>query len=244
MEPRHEPINKIKLDQTISPSQIKRVDARLRAIYGEPRRRNGDPVSQLVGTILSQATTDVQSGRAYDALRARFPTWEQVRDAPLAQIETLIRPAGLSRQKAPRIQAALQYITRARGKITLNFLKKMSVAAARQWLMDIHGVGPKTASIILLFSLGLPAFPVDTHIWRIAKRLGWISEKDSAEKAHQILGENIPAENYYRVHVNLIRFGREICIARMPRCEICPLTDLCVYYQQSRVGHTRQKSGL
>src|SRR5919199_4324074 len=209
----------------LSPALVKKVDVRLGKIYGEPRRRGGDPVGQLVGTILSQATTDVQSGRAYDALRRRFPAWEQVRDARVSDIERLIRPAGLSRQKAPRIKAALQLIASERGRIELNFLKKMPVEEAKRWLMSIHGIGPKTASIILLFSFGLPAFPVDTHIWRIAKRLGWISPKDSAEKAHEILGRAISPERYYPFHVNLIRFGREICIARMPRCEICPLTD-------------------
>ncbi len=211
---------------------IVRADARLKKVFGEPRRRGGDAVGQLVGTSLSQATTDVQTARSYDNLRRRFPTWEQVRDARTSEIAALIRSSGLSAQKAPRIKAALQHITRERGKLDLNFLKKMPVEEARRWLMNITGVGPKTASIVLLFTFGMPAFPVDTHIFRITKRLGWVPEKATYEKAHQILGALIPPKIYYRLHVNLIRHGREICVAGVPRCEICPLTDLCEYYQQ------------
>ncbi len=210
---------------------IVRADARLKKIFGEPRRRGGDAVGQLVGTILSQATTDVQTARSYDNLRRRFPTWEQVRDARTSEIASLIRSSGLSAQKAPRIKAALQHITRERGKLDLNFLKKMPVEEARRWLMNITGVGPKTASIVLLFTFGMPAFPVDTHIFRITKRLGWVPEKATYEKAHQILGALIPPKIYYRFHVNLIRHGREICVAGVPRCEICPLTDLCEWYR-------------
>ncbi|MGB8643871.1 MAG: endonuclease III [Anaerolineae bacterium] len=212
--------------------QIALVDTRLERIYGIPRRLSRDAVGQLIGTILSQATTDKQTARSYDNLRRRFPTWEQVRDARVTAIAKEIRSSGLSQHKAPVIKAALQHITRERGKLDLKFLKKMPVDEARRWLMNISGVGPKTASIVLLFTFGLPAFPVDTHIFRVTKRLGWVPEKTTYEKAHQILGELIPPERYYPLHINLIRFGREICVAGVPRCEICPLTDVCKSYQR------------
>jgi endonuclease-3 len=214
---------------------IRLVDRRLVRLYGEPRPRGlrGDAVGQLVGTILSQATTDVQTARSYDNLRRRFPTWEQVRDARISAIAHEIRSSGLSQQKAPVIKAALQHISRERGRLDLNFLKNMPVDEARAWLTKIAGVGPKTASIVLLFSFGMPAFPVDTHIYRVTKRLGWVPQAATYEKAHQILGELIPPDRYFPLHINLIRHGREICIAGVPRCEICPLTDVCEYYQRT-----------
>ncbi len=212
--------------------QVRTVDRRLVRVYGEPRpMRRGDAVGQLVGTILSQATTDRQTERSYENLRRRFPTWEQVRDAPVAAIAREIRSSGLSQQKAPVIKAALQHITRERGKLDLNFLKRMPVDEARRWLMQIAGVGPKTASIVLLFSFRMPAFPVDTHIFRVTKRLGWVPEPATYEKAHQVLGELIPPDRYYPLHINLIRHGREICVAGVPRCEVCPLTDVCEWYR-------------
>ena len=204
------------------------VDSRLEEIFGIPRRssRSSDPVGQLVGTILSQATTDTQTARSFDNLRRRFPTWEQVRDAPVAEIAKEIRSSGLSRQKAPWIKAALQDITRARGRLELDFLKGMPPQEAKKWLMQIAGVGPKTASIVLLFTFQKPVFPVDTHIHRIARRLGWVSPNASAEKVHELLEPLIPDKAHYRLHVNLIHLGREICIARHPHCEVCPLTDI------------------
>ncbi len=216
--------------------RIALVDRRLKQIYGAPRRRGraADPVGQLVGTILSQATTDAQTARSYDNLRRRFPTWEQVRDAPVSAIAREIRSSGLSRQKAPRIKAALQHITRERGRIELDFLKAMPAPEAKTWLMNIAGVGPKTASIVLLFSFRKPVFPVDTHIHRLARRLGWVPPNASAEKTHALLEPRIPDRIHYRLHINLIRHGREICVAGIPRCELCPLTEVCEWYQQNR----------
>ncbi len=221
--------------------RISIVDSRLRKIYGTPRRRGRDPVGQLIGTILSQATTDTQTARSYENLTRRFPTWAQVRDAPTGAIAREIRSSGLSLQKAPWIRAALRDITRARGRIELDFLKEMPAQDAKKWLMQIAGVGPKTASIVLLFAFQKPLFPVDTHINRIARRLGWVPVNASPEKTHEILEPLIPERAHYRLHVNLIRFGREICIARTPRCEICPLTDLCLYYKESRAARTGAK---
>lgn len=212
---------------------IRKVDARLIKIYGEPGRRRRDPVAQLVVTMLSQATTDTQTARSFENLRRRFRTWEEVRYAPAREIAKEIKASGLSRQKAPRIKAALQFISRERGKIELAFLKRMPDEEAFRWLTQIKGVGAKTASIVLLFALQRPFFPVDTHVHRVTRRLGWVPPNASADKAHEILQPLVPADLDYRLHLNLIRLGREICLARQPRCEVCPLTDLCEYYRQN-----------
>ncbi len=207
------------------------MDKRLRRLYGDPQKPRKDAVSQLVATMLSQATTDVQTARSFGNLRRQFRTWELVRDAPVSQIAKAIRSSGLSKQKAPRIKKALQHITSERGRIELNFLKKLPAEEARQWLMNIAGVGPKTASIVLLFSFDKPLFPVDTHIFRVMRRLGWIPEKATVEQAHDLLAALIPPRLYYRLHLNLIEHGRAICHARAPNCAMCPLQSYCEYYQ-------------
>lgn len=189
-----------------------------------------DAVSELVSTILSQNTNDRLRDLAYDRLRQRFPTWEKVRDAPLKEIVAAVRPAGLAQQKGPRIKRALEHITREQGKLRLAFLRHFSVDEARAWLTSISGVGPKTAAIVLLFALGKPAFPVDTHIHRVAKRLGLIGPGVTREKAHQILEELVPPDRYYSFHLLLIEHGRRVCRAPRPRCPECVLKDLCPYY--------------
>ncbi|NDJ78085.1 MAG: endonuclease III [Chloroflexi bacterium] len=201
--------------------------------YGYPEwRQHLPPVDELVSTILSQSTTDTNRDMAFDALKERYPTWEAVRDAPVAEIVETVRPAGLANQKGPRIQAALHYLTDTQGKITLDFLADLPVDDAKQWLTQMNGIGPKTAAIILLFAFNKPAFPVDTHVHRVTKRLGLIGEKTSAERAHLELEAMIPPEDYYPAHLNLIRHGREVCQARQPRCDVCPLKANCDYYQQ------------
>lgn len=206
------------------------VHQRLMAVYGRPEWRHPlPPLDELVSTILSQNTNDVNRDRAFDALRRRFPTWQAVRDAEDTDLIDAIRPAGLANQKGPRIQAVLQAITLERGELELDFLADLPVEAAREWLLKFNGVGPKTAAIVLLFSLGKPAFPVDTHIYRVSGRLGLRPDKMSVEQAHPFLERLFPPESYYPVHLNLIRLGREICQARKPNCPICPLNDLCAY---------------
>jgi endonuclease III len=200
--------------------------------YGYPEwRQHLPPVDELVSTILSQNTNDGNRDKAFDALKARFPAWEAVRDAPIEAVTEAIRPAGLANQKAPRIQAALRHITETQGAITLDFLAAMDVADARQWLTTLKGIGPKTAAIILLFAFNKPSFPVDTHVHRVTRRLGLIGPKTSAERAHQVLEAIIPPDEYYPAHLNIIRHGRQVCRARLPRCEECPLTTYCEYYQ-------------
>jgi endonuclease-3 len=210
------------------------VHRRLLQVFGErPHHAHLDPVSELVCTIISQNTNDNLRDQAYRTLRQRFPTWEEVRDAPVQDVIDAIKIAGLGQTKAPRMQEALRRITAERGRLELDFLREMSVEDAKAWLTAMDGVGPKTAAIILLFSLGMPAFPVDTHIHRVSRRLGLIPPQASRERAHELLEAMLPPETYYAFHLNLIQHGREICGARKPRCELCTLRDLCDYYQQT-----------
>lgn len=204
------------------------VHERLLKKFGEPIWRNPLPaIDELVSTFLSQNTNDVNRDRSFDTLRAKFPTWEEVRDAPEAEIIKAVRIAGLANTKGPNIQRALRQISDERGELDLNFLKNMPIEEARAWLTKFKGVGPKTAAIVLLFSLGMPAFPVDTHVYRITGRVGLRPEKISVEKAHPHLEGVFPPENYYAAHLNIIRLGREICKARKPICTDCPLLDIC-----------------
>ena len=199
--------------------------------YGNPEWRNPlPPVDELVSTILSQNTNDTNRDRAFEGLCRSFPNWEAVRDADTADVIAAIRPAGLANQKGPRIQKVLQQITLQRGSLDLGFLAGMDLEEARQWLLSFNGVGPKTAAIVLLFSLSRPAFPVDTHIYRVTGRLGLRPEKMSPDQAHLHLELLFPQETYYSLHLNLIRLGREICQARKPNCPVCPLNSLCDYY--------------
>lgn len=204
---------------------------RLVDFYGYPDWRNPLPaLDELVSTILSQNTTDTNRDRAFEALITQFPTWEEVRDADNQQVIDAIRPAGLANQKGPRIQNILKEITKQRGGLDISFLADLPTDDARQWLLHFKGVGPKTAAIVLQFSLGKAAFPVDTHIYRITGRLGIRPEKMSAEQAHDYLAGMLPEETYYPAHLNLIRLGREICQARNPKCQQCPLNGMCDYY--------------
>ncbi|MBN2045990.1 MAG: endonuclease III [Anaerolineales bacterium] len=200
--------------------------------YGYPEWRNPLPaLDELVSTILSQNTNDVNRDVAFNALVAKFPSWEAARDADEEEVIEVIRPAGLANQKGPRIQNVLRQITEMRGSLDLTFLKDYTLEEAAEWLVQFKGVGPKTAAIVLQFSLGLPAFPVDTHIYRITGRLGLRPEKMSADKAHPHMESLLPPETYYPAHLNIIRLGREICHARKPKCTQCPLTAYCDYYQ-------------
>jgi endonuclease-3 len=214
-------------------SKAAEIDRRLLEAYGEPAWVPSlDPVSQLVSTILSQNTNDINRDVAYERLRAWLPTWEQVRDADPQVVVEAIRPAGLANQKGPAIQAALRFITQARGELTLDFLAAWPVEEAKAWLASMKGVGPKTAAIVLLFSLGRPAFPVDTHVHRVTRRLGLIGPRTSREKAHDELEQLVAPERYFPFHIDLIEHGRRVCTSRKPHCPACVLRDLCDYYQQ------------
>jgi endonuclease-3 len=205
-----------------------KIHHRLIEFYGEPVWRTPlPPVDELVSTILSQNTNDANRDRAFNGLRGKFPSWEAVRDAPAGEVVEAIRPAGLANQKGPRIQQVLREITAERGGLDLSFLAEMPLEEARAWLMKFKGVGPKTAAIVLCFSLGRPAFPVDTHIYRVTGRIGLRPEKMNVEDAQRYLEEMFPPETYYAAHLNIIRLGREICGARKPNCPACPLRKLC-----------------
>lgn len=206
-----------------------RIHKSLLVEYGSHDWSPSDPVATLVSTILSQNTNDVNRDRAFDQLVAEYPTWEAVRDAPADLLVDAIRPAGLAPTKGPRIQGALRRIVDERGDLTLGFLADMPADEARQWLLSIPGVGPKTAAIVLLFALGIPAFPVDTHVHRVTRRLGLIPDKTSREKAHDLLESIVPSDIYYDYHLNLISHGRTVCHARVPRCDECLLQDECEY---------------
>jgi endonuclease-3 len=213
------------------------VHKRLLDFYGYPVWRNPlPPLDELVSTILSQNTNDVNRDVAFFALKAKFPTWEAVRDAPVRQIISAIRPAGLGNQKAPRIKAVLKSITKLRGELSLEFLRELPAQEARAWLTQFKGVGPKTAAIVLQFSLDKPAFPVDTHVYRVTGRIGLRPASMNVEKAHAYFEELLPPDSYYAAHLNIIRLGREICLARKPNCPTCPLQDLCDYYAANYKG--------
>lgn len=208
----------------------RQVQQRLLDFYGQPVWRNPlPPVDELVSTILSQNTNDTNRDRAFKSLRQSFPSWEQVREAVPSSVVAAIRPAGLSNQKGPRIQQVLKDISAERGSLDLYFLKDLPLEEARLWLKKFKGVGPKTAAIVLLFSLGRPAFPVDTHIFRVTGRIGLLPGKMTVEQAHPHLEKLFPPETYYSAHLNIIRLGREICTARRPACPRCPLKTLCKY---------------
>jgi endonuclease-3 len=226
-----------------TPRLALQVHERLLAFYGQPTwRKPLPPLDELVSTILSQNTNDVNRDRAFAALRARFPTWEAVRDADPAAVIAAIRPAGLANQKGPRIQQVLRAITAERGSLDLSFLAEWPLEEARRWLLRFRGVGPKTAAIVLCFSLGRPAFPVDTHIYRVTGRIGLRPLEMSVEAAHPYLERLFPPETYYAAHLNLIRLGREICAARKPACERCPLEMICAFGQTQAASRSLRNS--
>ena len=186
-----------------------------------------DPIDVLIRTILSQNTSDTNSGGAFASLKASFDGWEAVAVAPTEHIAQAIRSGGLFRIKAARIGRVLEQIERDQGRISLDSLKSMNAAEAADYLMRLPGVGPKTANCVLLFSLGKPCLPVDTHVFRVAKRLGLVDSRVTIEKAHSLLQEQIPPSKVYQVHVHMIEHGRRICHARRPRCHRCILMGAC-----------------
>jgi len=216
---------------------------RLRRAYGpRPPRCWGDGVSVLVDTILSQNTTAANSTAGYRQLRRRFRSWNQVADAPVEEVERCIRVSGLINLKAPRIQAILRQIRADRGRINLQHLAELDDEAALAHLLTFTGVGPKTAHCTLLFAFGKSVFPVDTHIHRIARRLGLIAPRATAEQAHDLLKPIIPPADRYEMHVLLIEHGRKTCRAVNPRCGQCTLLRMCPFGKEqvrSAVGEGR-----
>ncbi len=211
-------------------AHIAQVHQRLLEAYGKPARRGcSDPVGSLVQTILSQNTSDVNTARAYASLRAAFPDWRAVMTAPTEAVADAIRSGGLANQKAPRIQAVLRAIYETRGAFDLNWLADLPVEEARRWLSSLPGVGNKTASIVLLFCFDMPAFPVDTHVHRVTRRLGLAPANASPDQVMRIIEAHAPSDWFYPLHLNLIRHGRAVCKAQKPRCNACILADLCAF---------------
>ncbi len=205
------------------------INAILAECYDTPTRpaSRTDPLSELIAVILSQHTSDVNSERAFESLRTRFPDWESVRQAPTAAVADAIRSGGLAIIKAARIQRVLTQIVEARGELSLDFLAALPLDEARAFLRGLDGVGPKSAACVLLFSLDKPAMPVDTHVHRVAGRLGLIPRGTTADAAHEQLERMVPPDEVYRFHVNLIWHGRRVCKAPRPRCAVCPVNALC-----------------
>jgi endonuclease III len=220
---------------TDSTQRAAEIYGRLMDEYGTPTwRPHYQPMDELVLTFLSQNTNDLNSGRAFEALKVRYPTWEAVLAAPVGELAETIRSGGLSRQKAPRIQAALRRILAERGEFSLDFLAGLPAEEAMRWLISFDGIGHKTASIVLLFCFNMPAFPVDTHIGRVTRRLGIAGPKEDEERIKDIWERLVSPEWYYPLHLNLIRHGRQVCQARTPRCGLCVLNDLCQYANRPR----------
>jgi endonuclease-3 len=208
--------------------RVRAVHRRLEKHFGEllPPRRS-DPLEELILTVLSQHTSDLNAERAFEALRAAFPDWEAVVRARAEKVADAIRSGGLANTKAPRIQAILREVREREGRFDLSRLREMPDVEATAYLASLPGVGPKTAAVVLAFALGRDAIPVDTHVHRVTTRLGWIEPKTSADRAHVLLEALIPPELRVPLHVALIRLGREICKAGRPRCEDCPVFELC-----------------
>lgn len=209
------------------------VSSLLTSAYGRKRAaRGGDPLDVLIETILSQNTSDINSGRAFDSLKRKYTSWEELLEDRPEEVANVIRSGGLAEIKAKRILGALSLLISERGELDLDFLSHMTVEEAEHWLTSIEGVGPKTAAIVLLFSLGMPAFPVDTHVFRVCKRLGLVAEGVSRENAQKELGLLIAPKEYYNMHLNLIEHGRKLCKPRNPRCGMCAVSRFCLHYRK------------
>jgi endonuclease-3 len=212
------------------PREIAAVQRLLRASQGPFVAKPRLPVlDELVATVLSQATSDLNSERAFAQLKAKFPGWDQVLAASVTQVADAIRCGGIADQKARRIQQVLAAIGDREGRVDLSRLHDLDDAAVEDYLTSLPGVGPKTAACVLVFSMGRDAFPVDTHVHRVAMRLGWIPAKTTAERAHRLLGPAVPPGIRYDLHMALITHGRTVCHAQRPRCAGCVLSDRCGY---------------
>jgi endonuclease-3 len=207
----------------------------LERAYGVPEnRRASDPLDMLIKIILSQATSDTNSDRTFRALKARFPTWDEAMRARPSSIAAAIRSGGLANQKSAVIKSLLKQIKDEHGTLDLGFLHDLTAEKARDYLSQFRGIGPKTIACTLLFACRKEVFPLDTHIFRILRRVGLIPQKCTDARAHQIMDSLVPRGKFYSFHVNLIRHGRTLCRPREPLCERCPIVEYCDY-GQSRI---------
>jgi endonuclease-3 len=205
----------------------------LERAYGVPLNKwdGCDPLDMLVSVILSQATSDVNSRRTFAELKRRFPTWDDALRARESSIAAAIKSGGLARQKAKVIKSLLRQIKESRGALDLSFVGEMSNEEAARYLSQFRGIGPKTVACTLLFACGKEVFPLDTHIFRVLRRVGLIPQKCTDARAHELMNRLVPAGKFYSFHVNLIRHGRKICRPRDPLCERCPIVEYCDYGQ-------------
>lgn len=205
-----------------------------------PRR---EPMHELISTILSHRTTGANESRAFHQMRARFGDWAAIRDAPVAELAEAIAPANFAEAKAPKIKAVLARIFAERGSANIDFLGDLSVEDGMRWLTGLPGVGPKTASLVLLFCFSKPILPVDTHVHRVSQRLGLFGPRVNPTQAHAILWRLLPvdAQWLYNYHINMLRHGQKVCVWGTPRCQHCPLTALCDYYQTVVNGRRSNK---
>lgn len=213
--------------------KIKKCIQILEDLYGVAEAGQVDPVDLLVSTILSQNTTDKNSLKAFSNLKSSYLDYESLLSAPEAQIEEKIRIGGLAEMKANRIKAALDKIKSDAGSIDLGFIQKMDLGEARDYLLSFPGVGPKTASVVLLFGFHKATMPVDTHVFRVSKRIGLVPKSASIKEAQAVLERITPPDKYMSLHLNLIRHGRLICKARNPDHSDCGLRDICDYYSHA-----------
>jgi endonuclease-3 len=223
----------LEMDRKQKKLKVKAVSELLSGIYGSiPWKPRYNAAEELVYTILSQHTSDINSERAFHNLLAVFSDLNHIADADVDDIEVAIRRGGLSKTKAPRIKSVLNEIRKSLGSFDLSFLAEMPLKEAKAWLIKLKGVGPKTAAIILCFSFGMPAMPVDTHIYRVAQRLSLVGKKISAEKAHDVLESLVEPEEVFQFHMYLIKHGRDTCKAQRPKCNYCSLTELCPSFKR------------
>ncbi len=216
-------------------SKLQKVIGLLRKEYGVPEiRRKEDPIESLIQVILSQNTNDKNRDRAWRGLKKRFNVMEEILDSDVEEIADTISVAGLHNTKAERIKNCLEEIKEKQGGLDLNFLEDMDVEEAKSWLRQLPGIGPKSAAVVLNFTFDKETFPVDTHVFRVTKRLGLVPEKTTREGAHDILEEKVPGGRKQEFHINLIKHGRSICKARNPRCEICNLSGMCNYFLENK----------
>lgn len=215
----------------------KLITNRLEKHFGIPQwQRQGNPLDSLILTVLSQSTNDRNRDLAYQRLKQRFPTWELVKNAQPAEIADAIRPAGLGNQKSVRIKNILQWVNDTYFTLDLSFICDMEPQDVINIFTQLKGVGIKTISVVLMFTCGVDIFPVDTHVFRICKRLGLVPQKVNAEKTHHFMQPIVPKGKSFSLHMNLLKLGRTICKAQKPRCLECPIKDLCpslnLYYKK------------
>ena len=218
-------LTKMKLDKSPNYQKIKKL---LDKQYGDIEWRDEmETLDELIFTVLTQNTSDINAEKAFKNLKSRYINWNEIVESTDEQLERIIRIGGLGKQKSIRIKKILKEIYLRTGGYDLSILKDMPFNEVKEWLITLPGVGPKTAAVVMSFALKLPAFPVDTHIHRISKRLGYIDQNTSAEKAHEIMENIILPKDRFNFHILLITHGRKICKANNPKCYICPLTSYC-----------------